>query len=159
MVPLPETPVCLTMLRPNKFAFYGGPQILQMARAAPDIHWIVVAHDGAGLPRMSNVEYLGYVDDMGSVYRRTTVLVRLTAHDGTGVMPIEALARGRHVVWSHRLPHCHYARTAQQALPAIRAAARSGLNLAGAVYVREEFNVARHTRRLLRIYRAVACLT
>jgi len=122
IMPLPDRPCALAMLRPNKFEFYGGKKVLEMAAAAPDINWLIVAHDGTGLPRLPNVEYLGNVEEMEPVYRRATVLVRLTAHDGIGQMVLEALARGRHVVWSHPMPHCRLARTADAALREVRAA-------------------------------------
>jgi len=155
--PLPPTPRVLTMLRPDRFAFYGGEEVLKMARAAPDVHWLVVAHDGTGLPQLPNVTYLGQIEDMEAVYRRTTVLVRLTAHDGMAKMVLEALARGRHVVRSNPMPHCRLARTAEEALPQVRAAiACDRPNTEGAAYVRREFDPRRQSERLCKLYRALA---
>ena len=156
VAPLPRMPSVLTYLPPERFNFYGGDKVLEMAKAAPDIHWLVVGNDGERLPRLANVEYLGFVDDMDAVYRKTTVLVRLTEHDGTGVMPIEALERGRHVVWSHRMPFCRLAKTSESALREVRAAIASGsLNLKGAAYVHKEFDVRKHEKRLWKIYVAL----
>jgi len=155
--PLPEQPCALAMLRPDRFDFYGGNKVLEMAAAAPDIHWLILANDGADLPAMPNVEYLGDVEDIDAVFRRVTVLVRLTRHDGLSKMVLEALARGRHVIWSQPLPHCHRARTAAEALPQLRAIIASRqLNLRGSAYVRKAFDVNTHLRRLCRIYAAVA---
>lgn len=155
--PLPDRPCAVAMLRPDRFDFYGGNKVLEMAAAAPDIHWLVLANDGAGLPAMPNVEYLGDVEDIDAVFRRATVLVRLTRHDGLSKMVLEALARGRHVIWSQPLPHCHRARTAAEALPQLRSIVASRhLNLRGSDYVRREFDVETHLRRLCRIYAAVA---
>lgn len=156
IAPLAEKPCALAMLRPDKFEFYGGNKVLTMARAAPDINWLIVAHDGTGLPHLPNVEYLGNVEEMEPVYRRATVLVRLTAHDGIAQMAVEALARGRHVVWSYPMAHCRLARTAEAALREIRAAIACGrLNTEGAAYVRSAFNTREQAARLCRLYRAL----
>jgi len=156
VLPLPERPCALAMLRPDKFEFYGGNEVLAMARAAPDVDWLVVAHDGTGLPQLPNVTYLGQIDDMEAVYQRTTVLVRLTAHDGIAQMVLEAMARGRHVVWSYPLPHCRFARTADAALREVRAAiACDRPNTEAAAYVRRQFDPRRQSERLCKLYRAL----
>jgi len=161
--PLPEKPSVLTMLPAQRFEFYGGNEVLEMAAAAPDIRWLIVANDGKGLPNMPNVEYLGTLRDMDSVFRRTTVLVRLTKHDGLSKIVLEALAKGRYVVWSHPMPHCRLARTADAALREVRAAiALDSPNLQGAAYVRKEFDVRSHAQRLCTIYERLAtryCVT
>ncbi len=154
--PLPLAPCALAMLRPDRFEFYGGVDVLQMARASPNIRWLIIAHDGKDLPHLPNVEYLGHVDDMDTIYQQVTVLVRLTKHDGLPIMMLEALARGRHVVWSYPMPFCRLARTAESALREVRAAiASQSLNLEGAAYVRKEYDVEKHTRRLCKIYAAL----
>ena len=43
--------------------------------------------------------------------RETSMLLRLTPHDGLPKMVLEALACGRSVVWNHPFPHCTLART------------------------------------------------
>lgn len=155
--PLPASPRVLAMLRPNKFEFYGGAEVLKMARAAPDIRWLIVVHDGTGLPYLPNVEYLGHVEDMDDVYRRTTVLVRLTRHDGMSNTVLESLARGRHVIWSYPMPCCRRASTAAEALPLVREAIASGaLNLEGAAYVRKEFDDRKLAQRLTTLYATIA---
>ncbi len=156
--PLPATPRALAMLRPDRFEFYGGTKVIEMAAAAPDIHWLVLANDGKNLPKLPNMEYLGYVNEteMDVVYQRTTVLVRLPQHDGMPNMILEALARGRHVVWTHKMPYCRLAKTTESALREVRAAiASQSLNLEGAAYVRREFDAANHVKRLCKIYAAL----
>ena len=55
-----------------------------------------------GLP--PNVRTLGWVEDMDSVFRRATVLIRPVMHDGLANMVIEALAYGRYVLWIYEMP-------------------------------------------------------
>ena len=155
--PMPAKPCALAMLRPDKFDFYGGREVLEMARLAPEIHWLIVAHDGTGQPKMSNVEYLGDLDSLDDVYERVGVLVRLTKHDGISQMVLEALARGRHVVWSYPMPHCRRAATAEDALTETRAALADGRpNAEGAAYVRSTFDPEAQRRRLVTMYRELA---
>jgi glycosyltransferase involved in cell wall biosynthesis len=47
----------------------------------------------------------GWQRDLEPFYRKSSVLVRLVEHDGTGLTAVEALSRGRHVIYSFPLPH------------------------------------------------------
>jgi hypothetical protein len=59
-----------------------------------------------------NVSYHGWIDDIGPMIEKATVIVRPTRHDGMPLMVLEALARGRYVVWSHPLEGAFEARNA-----------------------------------------------
>ena len=45
--------------------------------------------------------------DMIKFYNRTSVLLRLTEHDGLSNMVMESLAMNRHVVWTYDFPYVH----------------------------------------------------
>ena len=155
--PLLLRPAALAYLPADRFEFYGGLKVLEMALRASEIEWFVVANDGRGVQAPPNVRFLGYVENMDEVYRQITVLVRLTEHDGTGVMPVEALARGRHVVWSQRMPFCRFADSVDVALREVRGAiATRSLNLGGADFVRREFGAEAQRNRLAHLYRTLA---
>lgn len=101
--PLPSEFVVLTYLLPGKEAFYGSDAIAALARNLPQARFVVV---GGGQPDealadLPNVRLLGWVEDMSSLYRGVTVLLRLPRHDGLSFMVLECLARGRHVVWRY----------------------------------------------------------
>lgn len=108
---LPDLPTEFTALAylPEKRAeFYGGPLVLRLARAHPDIRFLVVGSTATSawlrdeeIPR--NVELLGRVESIGTLYRRSTVLIRQPKHDGLAMMVLESLAHGRYAIWNHAL--------------------------------------------------------
>ena len=100
ILPLPPRPLTVLTFLPN-FEFYGGNDVLALARALPDIRFLVVANEGKDAPHEPNIEYLGYRDDMRNVYERCHLLLRLPEHDGKSRMVCEALAYGRHVIWNY----------------------------------------------------------
>ena len=100
VLPLPPGPLTVLAFLPN-FDFYGGHDVIALARALPDIRFLIVANDGRECPREPNVEYLGYRSDMREVYERSHLLLRMPEHDGLSRMVCEALAYGRHVIWNY----------------------------------------------------------
>jgi hypothetical protein len=60
-----------------------------------------------------NLLFLGNVNhkDMAEIYAKSTVLIRLTEHDGFSNMVQEALQCGRYVIWSKHYDYTIYAET------------------------------------------------
>jgi hypothetical protein len=116
----------------SKPDFYGGPVVEQLARAMPELTFCVV-RDEAGMYRhLPNVVSMPYVEDMDSLYRKAGCLLRMTRHDGLPRMVLEALARGRYVVYAWPLEGCIPARTFEQAQAALaQIAAATEPNRAG----------------------------
>jgi glycosyltransferase involved in cell wall biosynthesis len=154
--PLPDRLVVLCYLPPNEHLFYSSEVMRELALCIPDIPFLVVGGWQGG-PSPPNMECLGFVTNMAAVYRRSSVLVRLTPHDGLPKMLLEALAYGRQVIWSHPFPHCRLARNLPEVLQALLDVKTSPvLNHAGATYVREHYSfdafsrsLAAHLRNLL----------
>jgi hypothetical protein len=150
---LPDFPATFTVLaylRPGRERFYGLEAVLAVAAAVPEARVLVVGCARLPVPAPPNVRCLGWVEDVASIYARTHVLLRLTAHDGLAFMVQEALAYGRHVVWNYPFPAvCHVTRAdeAPARVAALAAHHRQGtlaLNHAGADHVRERY----HPRRI-----------
>jgi hypothetical protein len=76
--------------------------ILALPRAFPAARFILLPSPARTLPGAlpPNLECRGWVEDMEALYREVTAFVRLTLHDGTSFMAIEALSRGRYVIWT-----------------------------------------------------------
>lgn len=119
VLPMPPGPLTVLTFLPN-FEFYGGADVFALARALPDIRFLVVANDGRGYPHEPNVEYLGYRGDMREVYERCHVLLRMAEHDGLSRMVCEALAYGRHVVWNYPVVGARLATTRPLAAAVLR---------------------------------------
>ncbi|HEY8313043.1 MAG TPA: hypothetical protein VIG51_02615, partial [Candidatus Baltobacteraceae bacterium] len=118
--PLPGSFRVLTYLPEPRREFYGASDVYAIARSLPGVSFSVV---GAGLrdpEAPPNVTFLGYVDDMSDQIDASTVLLRLPQHDGKSMLVLEALSRGRHVIWNHEFPHVRAVRSADAALSMLR---------------------------------------
>jgi glycosyltransferase involved in cell wall biosynthesis len=146
--PLPMQFRVISYLPEPKRSFYGEKEVYAVARAFPDVPF-TIAGKGApnpGAPR--NVEFVGHVDDMPQWLDKSTVLLRLPEHDGKSMLVIEALARGRHVIWNYEFPGVHSSRNVADAIGKVRElylAHQAGTlqrNVHGCEYVREHFSPA-----------------
>jgi len=124
--------------------FYGSDIVFHLAQELPDVGFLITRHSGEGAPQLPNIKYLGWVDDMETVWREIKVYLRLTKHDGLSHTVIEALARGKHVIWTYEYAFCHRARTFQEAKDALRNILRQNQpNIEGMSYARSQFEPAK----------------
>lgn len=103
---LPSKFVVLTYLPPGKEEFYGWEKIKRLAIDFPKVVFLAAAASPSGnhpADWPENIIPLGWVDNMAELYREVIALIRLTEHDGLSFMVLEALAHGRHVIWSYPL--------------------------------------------------------
>lgn len=152
---LPERFTLLMYADERTWQFHGGTEMLMLARQHPAWKCIVVNDDGYGRPNVDNVEYTGRVTDMDSLYRRVSVLVRFSRHDGLPRMMLEAMARGIHVVWTQPFPHCRQARSYGELVRELESLRCERPNVEGREYVRGTFNAANLAGRWYRLYRAI----
>jgi len=144
---------------------YGSDIILKLAKDLPDVRFLIVPGKDiqpswllSRVAEAPNLIFLGWKDNMFEVYRQTTVLLRLTRHDGLSYMVVESLALGRQVIWSHKyLPFCHYAESYDQVKDTILQIQRTPeLNVEGAQYVRKSFGSKRLIKEIVEIYSRLA---
>ncbi|HZZ00184.1 MAG TPA: hypothetical protein VFE36_11465 [Candidatus Baltobacteraceae bacterium] len=142
---LPKVFRVLTYLPEPRREFYGERRVYDLARRMPDVRFSVLGPGGVDRSAPENVSFAGYVDDVPSRIDESTALLRLTEHDGASVIVLEALARGRHVVWTHDYPGVRVAHDTDEAYAALtelyKAHVRGTLQLnqAGIEFVRENF--------------------
>ncbi|QCF26737.1 glycosyltransferase family 4 protein [Hydrocarboniclastica marina] len=104
----------LTYLPTDRRQFYGEKVLIDAIEANPDLDFYIVSDESHSLRRYPNVRSLGWVKDMEKVWPKIGVLLRVTEHDGMPRMVLEALARGRYVIYSERFEGCWFARTSEQ---------------------------------------------
>ena len=162
VVDLPPMPKKFTVL--CKIAddwLYGSDIVIKLAKDLPDVRFLVVPGKDiqpswllSRSTEVPNLIFLGWKDDMFEVYKQTTVLLRLTKHDGLSYMVIESLALGRQVIWSKNyLPFCYHAKSYDQIKEIIlQIRKKPQLNVEGAQYVRKNFSSERLIKVLVRIY-------
>jgi hypothetical protein len=123
---------------------YGVDILLELTRRLPHVHFdIIGGYRGTPSP---NVTYHGWVENIAAAVDAATVIVRPTRHDGMPLMVLEALARGRYVVWSRSLAGVMQGAGADEIaahLEALEAAHRAGTlgpNEAGFRTIEESFS-------------------
>jgi len=84
---LPEQATVLSYWSDERFDFYGGSIFLALAKAFPEVKFLVALASGEGLTGIpANVEFLGLVDEMSEIYQKCTCLIRIPRHDGLSAM-------------------------------------------------------------------------
>lgn len=153
--PLPDEFGVLIYLPTEPQEDYDVEATLQVIRSMPGTRFGIVG--GFAPPEhLPNVEILGFVSDMPSVYRRYTVLLRLMKHDGMSHSVIEATSFGRYVLWSYGMDGVRPVVGAEGAITELRrleAESLAGtlqLNADGARHMQESYN---HERLLAQICR------
>ena len=155
VMPLPETPGVLSYWPDARAAFYRCDMFMDLARRFPDVAFYVAGATGESLTDVpANVTFLGNVRDMDGVYRKVTAFVRIVEHDSLSAMALEALARGRYVLYNHSfLPHTQIVSDLADASAALsEVLAAPSPNAAGAEHVRENFSWRNEVRKLKGIY-------
>ncbi|MBI5949004.1 MAG: glycosyltransferase [Chloroflexi bacterium] len=143
-VPFPDTFRVLLYLSASPHAAYDVDGTLAVVRALPEIPFVVVGGYRPPEP-IANLDARGFVTDMPSLYRETTVFVRLVKHDGMSHSVIEAMSFGRHVLWNYAYPGVTRVADANEAVEALRdlharfAAGSLGLNEEGAREVTQRY--------------------
>jgi hypothetical protein len=151
--PFPAKFTIISYLPDDRHEFYGSNILYRLAQEFPDMRFLVVGGTGKGQKNMPNIEYLGWQEDMESLYAQTTVLLRVPQHDGLSLMLLEALAHGRQVIYSNRFPHCYHARIYDEVKNALlQIKENPTLNYKGVDYVKETFDQEKTIQKLIQIY-------
>lgn len=135
---------------------FDGETLLRLPREFPDIPFTLIPSPAESLPGPlpPNLEARAWIEDMDGLYRETSVVVRLTSHDGQSFIAVEALSRGRHVIWTFAMPGCIKAEgfdqvaTALRRLAAKHQAGELKVNQSGRRSVLERFGKGRPLREL-----------
>ncbi len=149
-LPLPERFRALLYLPADPFdrGVFDVETLLRLPHKLPEIAFVVAPSPAATLPGElpPNVDARGWTDDIEALYREVSVYVRLTTHDGMSFMALEALSRGRYVIWTQPLEGAIRAEGLEDVAAALRglaerhAAGDLGTNEEGARAVRERFD-------------------
>lgn len=156
--PLPTSFAVLSYIPDTRHEFYGGDCIYHAAACLPNVKFHVVGGAGTWIPSpLPNLHFHGWQGNMYSWYARTSVVVRMVAHDAIGGTIREGLAFARHAIYSYPLPFvCRVAFGDRDGLVSAleryiseHQAGRLGLNMDGREYALREFDEARTTKRLV----------
>jgi len=125
---------------------YGIDHLFEVARRMPAVQFHVVGIlPGESLRGPDNVTVHGRVPSMDPFFRQTSVFWRPVRHDGLSFAALEALAHGRHVLWSYPFPGATVAKDATsgyaeiQRLHDLHLQGKLQTNHVGAEYVAAHF--------------------
>lgn len=107
--PMPVTLTILVYLPKERESFYGLDIVKKLIHNNEDINFILLMNDGSSIGPKHNVEYLPRSNDMQNIYAKTSLLLRMSIHDGFPSMVVEALSFGRQVIRNYPTPFCHHA--------------------------------------------------
>jgi len=98
-----------TYMSQGKEPFYGWNELKSLAENHPDVVFTIAGSDGAGLKKLPNTRFLGWISNekMREIRESTPVFIRFTLHDGYSYSVLEALSAGNEVLWSMPHPNCH----------------------------------------------------
>ena len=146
--PMPEEFSVLAHLpSASKVELYGIDHLFEVARKLPQIKFNVVGIlPGERLEAPVNVTVHGRVPSMYPFFRNASVFWRPARHDGLAFVSLEALAHGRHVLWTYPFPGCTVAPDATtgyqeiQRLHDLHCDGRLQVSATSAEYIAANFN-------------------
>jgi hypothetical protein len=160
--PLPRKfSVLLYVASVEKQDLYGWDRMIGVAEKLRSVDFTLVGlQQGQALKGPPNIRVHHRVD-MLSAFRQATVIYRPVRHDGLSFMVLEALAHGRHVLYSYPLPGCAQVTSVDAAckelerLRELHESGALGLNLAGIELIRRDYDPPRVQARLLQRWKDV----
>jgi hypothetical protein len=145
----------------KKSHLYGLDLILQVARRLPSIEFHLVGLEEGKVPDAPANLKVSQRVDMAHAYENATVLWRPVRHDGLSFMVLEALVRGRHVLYNYPLRGCIQTTSAEatcrelQRLRDLHASHSLSLNEIGHEYVASEYDPGKVRANLLDLWKQV----
>ena len=155
VLPLPDKPAVLSYWPDARAAFYRIDIVKDLARRFADLTFYIAGAAGGGVTDApANMVFLGEVADMEALYRKVTALIRIVEHDSLSAMVLEALARGRYVLYSEPFPHTFQVANVEEAAACLETVRKaSAPNRDGAAYVGAHFSWRKEVTKLRDIYR------
>jgi hypothetical protein len=160
--PLPaKFSVLLYVASVEKRDLYGWDRMVEVADKLRSVEFNLVGlEQGQALKGPPNIKIHNRVD-LSRFFERASVIYRPVRHDGLSFMVLEALAHGRHVLYSYPLPSCIQVTNVEtackvlQELQARHDAHTLGLNLAGIEMIRRDYHPDKVQADLLSRWKAV----
>lgn len=108
---MPDKHSVLVYLPEGNEEFYGREFVEYLAIEFPDIEFKIVANSNKEILNFKNVTFLGRLNlkEMEKLYDDISILLRLPDHDGLSLMLLEALAKGKEIIYKYPFPYVHTA--------------------------------------------------
>lgn len=154
--PFPKKPTVAVYQPSGDFnrGLYCGEWMEEVAAKMPDVEFIFYGMTELDKKRKKNISFRPFNRDPKSVEKLiedTTVLLRITIHDGLPLSVGEFASAGRNVVTNVPVPHVRHISgevTPDGIVIALRAALKDGPNVKGAEYYKKLFNPAKFKKTM-----------
>ena len=137
---LPAKLSVLSYVPKNRWDFYHGDLITELSVKMPDVdfHILSAGKERSGRP---NLYFYDFVNDTTPFYKKCSVLLRITTHDGLPKMVLEALSYGRQVLWNETFPNCFTVKNSIECIKVLeKLKLDCSLNTEGKKFVENSFN-------------------
>ena len=151
---LPDEFTVLTYLPEGKPEFYGESLIRDLIEKYPETKFIILGSDKYSHYSNVIIKTIDYTIDMDEIYSQSSLLIRLTKHDGFSSMVLEALSYGRNVIWTYDIPNVKHIKLDRNNLFDIFDEVKKyGYNLQGENWVKKNFNFSSFINNLEALYK------
>ena len=103
---MPDEHAVLLSIPDSRADFYGYQTMLEVIRLFPNIKFVVVRAQEKARYNEPNVDFRGVVskEEMNSVYDDVSIVLRYPEHDGTSLLLMESLLRGKRLISRFAFP-------------------------------------------------------
>lgn len=119
---MPEKDSVLIYMPKGVESDYGYEEISKVFPMFPDLKFNIVANDDKEkFSKFKNVYVLGRLplSEMEHLYDNISIVVRIHVNDGLSMSVLEALAKGKRVIWNYDFPYCLPGKTAEEIIESI----------------------------------------
>jgi len=135
---------------------FNGDMIIKLVKEFPKVNFYIMRNSGKYFD-VPNVTCFRWVKDMQEIYKKVIACVRISTHDGQPGTIIESLSMGRQVIYSQEFPFCKTATTYNELKKELKEILENPtLNVEGAEYVNEHYNLNKITEGLVAIYKKLS---
>jgi hypothetical protein len=134
----------------NRFTFYGGDKIVELAKRWQNYHFLIFCADLTEIPNdfvekmPKNLTIYPRIErnEMAEFYQRSKFFIRYTQHDSESLSVFEALYYNLQVLWTYDFPHTHKIETLERLSDSIPSLVKNWQpNYPGHDYIVENFSL------------------
>jgi hypothetical protein len=152
-IPFPEKHAVLAYWTNDRMKFYGGDIVTELAKVFSEIQFFILGDNGNNSSVLPNMKYVPHIKIIDDLYKKISILIRITEHDGLPSMVLELLARGRWVICSKRLPGTVHATNFEESKNALfQILKKKEVNTIGINFVTENYSSGVLERKTKKIF-------
>lgn len=127
--PMPSRHSVLLSIPDARKDFYGYEPLIRLVKDFPDVPFHAVRTAQPDLYDLPNIVVEGVLspEEMEKVFDEVSIVIRYPEHDGTSLILMESLFKGKYLISKHEFPHAVLARTYEELVEALSEALKRPL--------------------------------